>query len=37
MAVVKGQRNAQTALMSGDLTLVPMDMDLAMKLGPLFT
>lgn len=35
-ALVKGQKNAQMAVMSGDLTLEPMNLDLAMKLGPLF-
>jgi uncharacterized protein (DUF697 family) len=36
-ALVKGEKNAQLAVMSGDLTLEPMDLDLAMKLGPLFS
>jgi uncharacterized protein (DUF697 family) len=36
-ALVKGEKNAQLAVMSGELALEPMDLDLAMKLGPLFT
>lgn len=36
IALVKGEKNAQRAVMAGELTLVPMDLDLAMKLGPLF-
>ncbi|MBL8916946.1 MAG: SCP2 sterol-binding domain-containing protein [Archangium sp.] len=36
-ALVKGEKNAQLAVMNGDLTLEPMDLDLAMKLGPLFS
>ncbi|MGV3625351.1 MAG: DUF697 domain-containing protein [Archangium sp.] len=35
-ALVKGDKNAQMAVMNGDLELVPMNLDLAMKLGPLF-
>lgn len=35
-ALVKGEKNAQMAVMNGDLELVPMNLDLAMKLGPLF-
>lgn len=37
IALMKGEKNAQMAVMSGDLTLEPMDLDLAMKLGPLFS
>ena len=37
IALVKGERKAQTAVMSGDLSLEPMDLDLVMKLGPLFS
>lgn len=37
IALVKGEKNAQLAVMSGDLSLEPMDLDLAMKLGPLFS
>lgn len=36
-ALVKGEKNAQLAVMNGELTLEPMDLDLAMKLGPLFS
>ena len=36
MALVKGEKNAQLAVMSGELVLEPMNLDLAMKLGPLF-
>lgn len=36
IALVKGEKNAQMAVMAGELTLEPMDLDLAMKLGPLF-
>lgn len=36
IALVKGQKNVQVAVMGGDLVLEPMDLDLAMKLGPLF-
>jgi uncharacterized protein (DUF697 family) len=36
VALVKGKKNVQLAVMSGDLTLDPMDLDLAAKLGPLF-
>jgi uncharacterized protein (DUF697 family) len=36
IALLKGQKNAQMAVMSGDLVLEPMDLDLVMKLGPLF-
>lgn len=34
--LLTGQKNAQAALMSGELVLEPLDLDLAMKLGPLF-
>ncbi|MFO0596572.1 MAG: SCP2 sterol-binding domain-containing protein [Myxococcaceae bacterium] len=37
LALMKGQKNAQAAIMGGALTLEPMDLDLAMKLGPLFS
>ncbi len=37
IALVKGEKNAQMAVMAGDLSLVPMDLDMAMKLGPLFS
>jgi uncharacterized protein (DUF697 family) len=37
IALVKGEKNAQLAVMAGDLSLEPMDLDLAMKLGPLFS
>ena len=36
LALMSGKKNAQMAVMSGDLVLEPMDLDLAMKLGPLF-
>lgn len=36
VALLCGEKNAQMAVMSGDLQLTPMDLDLAMKLGPLF-
>ncbi|MFZ5442476.1 MAG: DUF697 domain-containing protein [Myxococcota bacterium] len=36
-AVVKGKKKAQLAIMNGELALQPMDLDLAMKLGPLFS
>lgn len=36
VALLGGQKNAQTAVMSGALVLEPMDLDLTMKLGPLF-
>ena len=36
VALLAGEKNAQMAVMSGDLQLDPMDLDLAMKLGPLF-
>lgn len=36
-ALLKGQKNAQAAVMSGALSLEPMNLDLAMKLGPLFS
>jgi uncharacterized protein (DUF697 family) len=36
VALLNGQKNAQMAVMSGELVLEPMDLDLAMKLGPLF-
>ncbi|MCC6332572.1 MAG: DUF697 domain-containing protein [Myxococcales bacterium] len=36
VALVKGEKNVQLAVMSGDLALEPMDLDLAAKLGPLF-
>ncbi|PZR07548.1 MAG: hypothetical protein DI536_27130 [Archangium gephyra] len=35
-ALVKGDKNAQLAVMNGELELEPMNLDLAMKLGPLF-
>ena len=35
-ALLRGEKNAQMAVMSGQLDLKPMDLDLAMKLGPLF-
>lgn len=35
-ALVKGEKKAQLAVMNGDLVLEPMNLDLAMKLGPLF-
>lgn len=35
-ALLKGEKNAQLAVMSGELELEPMNLDLAMKLGPLF-
>ena len=37
IALLKGQKNAKLAVMSGELSLVPMDLDLVMKLGPLFS
>ena len=37
IALVKGEKNAQMAVMAGDLSLEPMDLDMAMKLGPLFS
>lgn len=37
IALLKGEKNAQLAVMAGDLSLEPMDLDLAMKLGPLFS
>lgn len=37
MALVKGEKNAQLMVMSGELVLEPMNLDLAMKLGPLFS
>ncbi len=36
VALVKGEKNVQMAILAGDLALEPMDLDLAMKLGPLF-
>jgi len=36
VALVKGEKNAQAAVMSGDLVLEPMNLDLVMRLGPLF-
>lgn len=36
VALLKGEKNAQMAVMAGELVLEPMDLDLAMKLGPLF-
>ena len=36
VALVTGKKNAQLAVMAGDLELEPKDLDLAMKLGPLF-
>ena len=35
-ALFAGRKHAQAAVMSGELTVEPMDLDLAMKLGPLF-
>jgi len=37
IALLKGEKNAQLAVMAGDLELEPMNLDLAMKLGPLFS
>ena len=37
VALLAGKKNVQLAVMSGDLTLDPMDLDLAAKLGPLFS
>lgn len=37
IALLKGEKNAQMAVMAGDLSLEPMNLDLAMKLGPLFS
>ena len=37
IALLKGEKNAQMAVMAGDLELEPMNLDLAMKLGPLFS
>lgn len=37
IALLKREKNVQLAVMSGDLTLEPMDLDLAAKLGPLFS
>jgi hypothetical protein len=36
IALVEGRRSAQELLAAGELELDPMDLDLAMKLGPLF-
>jgi uncharacterized protein (DUF697 family) len=36
IALLEGRKSAQVAVMSGELELDPMDLDLAMKLGPLF-
>jgi uncharacterized protein (DUF697 family) len=36
-ALLKGKKTASMAVMSGELSLTPMDLDLAMKLGPLFS
>lgn len=36
-ALLNGKKNAQMAVMSGELALEPMNLDLAMKLGPLFS
>jgi uncharacterized protein (DUF697 family) len=36
VALLKGEKTAQAALAEGALVLDPMDLDLAMKLGPLF-
>jgi hypothetical protein len=36
VALLEGSLSAQAALTSGTLVLDPMDLDLAMKLGPLF-
>lgn len=35
--LLAGKKNAQMAVLSGDLQLEPMDLDLATKLGPLFS
>jgi len=37
VALLERRKNVQLAVMSGDLTLDPMDLDLAAKLGPLFS
>ena len=37
IALIKGEKNAQMAVMAGELSLEPMDLDMAMKLGPLFS
>ena len=37
IALLKGEKNAKLAVMSGDLSLIPMDLDQVMKLGPLFS
>jgi len=36
VALLQREKNVQLAVMSGDLVLEPMDLDLAKKLGPLF-
>jgi hypothetical protein len=36
VALVQGEKNVQLAVMSGELKLEPMDLDLAAKLAPLF-
>jgi uncharacterized protein (DUF697 family) len=36
LAILQGAKNVQAALLKGELVLEPMDLDLAMKLGPLF-
>ena len=36
VALIKGQKNVQVAVMAGELSIEPMNLDLAMKLGPLF-
>ena len=36
VALIKGQKNVQGAVMAGELSIEPMNLDLAMKLGPLF-
>ena len=36
-ALLKGRKDAQMAVLAGDLELVPMDLDLVAKLAPLFS
>ncbi len=36
VALLSGQKSPRDALMKGELVLTPLDIDLAMKLGPLF-
>jgi len=36
LALFNREKNVQLAVMSGDLVLEPMDLDLAAKLAPLF-